>query len=71
MGNCIVMEKQCDYGCGLCHSKLDNQYIFCPYCNCRFHNRCIKNLKLIYKGCPHCKNKYLRFIDKELHRNKI
>ena len=71
MGNCIVMEKQCDYGCGLCHLKIDNQYIFCPYCLKRFHRRCIVKYKSICKGCPNCKNNYLRFIDKELPRNKI
>lgn len=72
MGNCIIIEKQLDYGCGVCYSELGMQYIYCPYCRKRFHSRCIMKYKTLCKGCcPDCKHDYLRFIDKELQRNKI
>jgi len=41
MGNCIHIEQQTNYGCWLCQSELDVRYIYCPYCNKRFHSRCI------------------------------
>lgn len=71
MGNCIVFIEPPIYDCGICRLELGMHYIFCPYCNNRFHTRCIIHLKSIYRGCPHCKKNYLRFIDKKLPRNKI
>ena len=71
MGNCIVIEELNDSECSICYSELGMRYIYCPYCLKRFHRRCIVKYKSICKGCPNCKNNYLRFIDKELPRNKI
>ena len=71
MGNCIVIEQHIEYGCGVCNSDLGMRYIYCPYCHKRFHNRCIVKYKTKCKVCPECKHDYLRFIDKELPRNKI
>ena len=70
MGNCIILENLVDYGCGICYSELGMQYIYCPYCHHRFHQRCVMKYKRIHIGCPCCKQRYLRFIDKELSRNK-
>lgn len=69
MGNCIVIKEPIN--CGVCHLELGMQYIYCPYCQKRFHHICIVKNKTICKGCPECKYDYLRFIDKEVQRNKI
>ena len=70
MGNCIIVNHGVNIGCGVCYSELGMQYIYCAYCHKRFHQRCVMKYKGIHIGCPCCKQNYLRFIDKELPRNK-
>lgn len=69
MGNCIIIGKHINNECGICHSELGTQYVYCLYCRKRYHSPCMLKYKSICKGCPHCKQDYLRFIDKD--RNKI
>ena len=62
MGNCIGTTETPI--CDLCSSELDTPYIYCLYCNKRYHKQCIITCKLTHKGCPHCKHDYMRYIDK-------
>lgn len=71
MGSCSSLEEEIDYGCGICHNNVGNQYIYCAYCNKRFHPRCIKQYKTIREACPNCDKNYMRVINKDLVRNKI
>lgn len=71
MGNCIYLEQQLGTICYLCKSEIGMKYVYCAYCHKRFHSRCVLHNKTVDRCCPNCKHQYMRFIDRELHRNYI
>lgn len=66
MGNCISLESDIRYECTLCLSELDKKYVYCAYCNKRFHTRCIKKQNNRTHNCPMCNQQYLRLISKHI-----
>ena len=63
MGNCNSIEKN-NVGCFVCNNEIDMKYVYCAYCNERYHIKCIKSVK--YNGCINCTYNFLRLIDRTL-----
>lgn len=70
MGNCIYLEKQTK--CLLCQSELGKDYVYCAYCNKRFHPRCLIKQARGSNLCPYCNKPYLRLINRTtINENNI
>lgn len=66
MGNCISLDSYIRCECILCLSELGKKYVYCAYCNKRFHTRCIIKQNNRTNKCPICNQQYLRFIVKSI-----
>ena len=61
MGTCMSIDLEKD--CIMCYGALENKYIHCGHCKCRFHYKCLMAGSPTLDHCINCKKQQLRFID--------
>lgn len=63
MGNCLTLPEGDTTLCALCDTSLMQRYVFCVYCNDRFHYHCLQKYNPHLNTCATCKNQRLKFLD--------
>jgi hypothetical protein len=63
MGNCLTIENDGYLECVLCRCELNVKYIYCAYCNKRFHYHCLCKDVPNLDHCVKCKTPNLRFVN--------
>lgn len=59
MGSCY--SKPVNIECRICNIALGPKYIFCAYCKCRFHYKCLMHNIPTLERCL-CGRKHIRFV---------
>ena len=63
MGTCLSSEDEDNCECALCGEELNVKYIYCAYCDKRFHYHCLcKNVPNLDQ-CSLCDTANLRFVN--------
>ena len=80
MGNCITIPEENTNICAMCNTTLSRRYVYCIYCEDRFHYRCLQKYNPHMNTCASCKKQRIKFLDannesvhtsKRLVRNSI
>ena len=63
MGNCLTIPDDENFECVLCSGSINTIYIYCAYCEKRFHYNCLCKDVPNLDHCSRCSTSNLRFVN--------